>query len=166
MALPARTNQTQVSRMDPMAELNRVQDRLSHLIDVWSWPSFFEDGAALADVEETDDAYLVELDLPGVDKSDIEIQLVGHRLIVSGVRKERERKGVLRHRTRTVDFGMRSYYPVTWTLHRYQQVWLTACSPCVWLGRPVRSRRPSRSAAAEMLVVEPKRSRPVTANSH
>jgi HSP20 family protein len=102
MALPARTNQTQLSRMDPMAELNRVQDRLSHLIDVWSWPSFFEDGAALADVEETDDAYLVELDLPGVDKSDIEIQLAGRRLIVSGVRKERERKGVLRHRTRTV----------------------------------------------------------------
>jgi HSP20 family protein len=102
MALPVRTNQKQPSRVDPMAELNQVQDRLSHLIDVWSWPSFFEDGAALADVEETDDAYLVELDLPGVDKSDIEIKLMGHRLIVSGVRKERERKGVLRHQTRAV----------------------------------------------------------------
>ncbi|HEY2563096.1 MAG TPA: Hsp20/alpha crystallin family protein [Acidimicrobiales bacterium] len=89
-----------------MAELDRMQDRLSQLIDVWSWPSFFEDGAALADVEEPDDAYLdaylVELDVPGVDKSDLEIQLVRHRLIVSGVRKEGEHRGVLRHRTRTV----------------------------------------------------------------
>ena len=93
MALPARNNQMQPSRVDPMAELSRVQDRLSHLVDVWSWPSFFEDGAALADVEETDDAYLVELDLPGVNKSDIDIQLVGRRLIVSGERKETRTQG-------------------------------------------------------------------------
>ena len=103
MALPVRrSNPVAPARMDPMDELTQMQDRLSRLMDVWSWPSFFEDGAALADVEETDDAYIVELDLPGVEKSDIDIEMAGRRLIVSGERKEKERKGILRHRARTV----------------------------------------------------------------
>jgi HSP20 family protein len=103
MALPVRrSNPVVPARMDPMYELTQMQNRLSRLMDVWSWPSFFEDGAALADVEETDDAYIVELDLPGVEKSDIDIEIAGRRLIVSGERKEKERKGILRHRARTV----------------------------------------------------------------
>jgi len=88
--------------LDPVGELSQVNDRLSRLLDVWSWPSLFEDGASLADIEETDDSYIVELDLPGIDKSDIDVEMVGRRLIVSGERKEKERKGVLRHRARTV----------------------------------------------------------------
>src|SRR3982074_1383108 len=103
MALPVRrSNPVAPARMDPMDELTQMQDRLSRLMDVWSWPCFFEDGGALADVEETDDAYIVELDLPGVEKSDIDIEIAGRRLVVSGERKEKERKGILPHRARTV----------------------------------------------------------------
>src|ERR1700730_16530530 len=102
MALPVRRSTRVPARMDPMDELSQVQNRLSRLMDVWSWPSFFEDGAALTNIEETDDAYIVDLDLPGVDKSDVDIEVAGRRLIVSGERKERERKGILRHRARTV----------------------------------------------------------------
>ena len=53
-------------------------------------------------MEESDDAYTIELDLPGVDKDDIDIEVAGRRLVVSGERKEKERVGVLRRQTRTV----------------------------------------------------------------
>jgi HSP20 family protein len=56
----------------------------------------------LADIYEADDAYVVELDLPGVTRGDIDIELAGRRLIVTGERKEKERTGILRRRTRRV----------------------------------------------------------------
>lgn len=56
----------------------------------------------IADVEETDDAYLVELDLAGVKREDVEVTASGRRLTVSGTRKEKERVGFLRRRNRTV----------------------------------------------------------------
>ena len=56
----------------------------------------------LADLEETDDAYLVEIELPGVKRDDVAVEVAGRRLTVSGERKERQRVGILRRRTRTV----------------------------------------------------------------
>jgi HSP20 family protein len=56
----------------------------------------------LADVEETDDAYMLEVELSGVDKKDIDISSTGRRLTITGERKEKERTGVLRRRTRSV----------------------------------------------------------------
>ncbi len=56
----------------------------------------------LADVEETDDAYVVEIELPGVDRKDIEVLTAGRRLTVTGERREKERVGILRRRTRKV----------------------------------------------------------------
>lgn len=55
-----------------------------------------------ADLEETDDAFVVEVELPGVKREDVEVELVGRRLTVHGERKERERVGILRRRTRRV----------------------------------------------------------------
>lgn len=55
-----------------------------------------------ADVEETPDAYLVEIDLAGVKRNDVEVTTDGRRLTVRGERKEKERTGFLRRRTRTV----------------------------------------------------------------
>jgi len=64
----------------------------------------FERGLAAftppADVEETDDAYIVEVELPGVTRDDIEVDLAGRVLTITGERKEKERVGVLRRRTR------------------------------------------------------------------
>jgi HSP20 family protein len=54
-----------------------------------------------ADVEETAEAYLVELELPGVEQEDISVELSGE-LAVSGEVKERERVGFLRTKTRRV----------------------------------------------------------------
>jgi HSP20 family protein len=53
-------------------------------------------------VEERDDAYVVELELPGVREEDIEVTLSGRRLTVDGEGKEKERVGLLRRRTRSI----------------------------------------------------------------
>ncbi len=55
-----------------------------------------------ADVEETAEAYLVELEVPGVKREDISVEFGGGELAVSGEVEERERVGFLRTRTRPV----------------------------------------------------------------
>jgi HSP20 family protein len=93
-------------RYEPFAEFNRLTQQLAQLFDS-QWPELpsvlgREGFSPPADVEETDDAYLVELDLPGVDKGEIDIEATGRRLVVRGERKEKERVGLLRRQTRTV----------------------------------------------------------------
>ena len=105
MALPVRRHDdSESSRWEPLAELSRLNQQLQRYVDNWrDLPSLFGEGfAPLADVEETDDAFVVEIDLAGVKKDDVDIELSGRRLVVSGERKERERVGILRKRTRTV----------------------------------------------------------------
>jgi HSP20 family protein len=64
------------------------------------------------DIEETEDAWILEADLPGVRRKDINVEVRDGELLVSGEIKERERKGVLRHRTRqTGEFEIRVALP-------------------------------------------------------
>jgi HSP20 family protein len=87
---------------DPFDELDRLSQQLR------SWSRFGgptnsgADFIPLVDIEETEDAYVAELDLPGVGRDDVNVELSGRRLVVRGERKEKERKGVLRSRTRRV----------------------------------------------------------------
>ncbi len=58
--------------------------------------------APAADVEETADAFVVEIELAGIKKTEVNIEVSGRRLTVTGERKERERRGTVRRRTRSV----------------------------------------------------------------
>jgi HSP20 family protein len=94
------------ARYDPFTELDRLTQQMSRLFDT-QWPDLpslvGQTGfTPLADVEETDDAYLIDMDLPDVRREDLDIEVTGRRLVVSGERKEKEREGLLRRRTRTV----------------------------------------------------------------
>jgi len=53
------------------------------------------------DLSESSDAYNLEIDLPGVEKGDITIDVNERRVSVSGTRASKERVGVLRRTTRT-----------------------------------------------------------------
>jgi HSP20 family protein len=65
-----------------------------------------------ADVTETDSAYIIEVELPGVRREDVDVELNGNELVVSGELKEREREGILRRRTRKVgEFEFRVTLP-------------------------------------------------------
>ncbi|EFC82634.1 Hsp20/alpha crystallin family protein [Parafrankia sp. EUN1f] len=52
------------------------------------------------DIEETDDAFIVELELPGVRSEDLSIDLRDNELTVSGEVREREARGTLRRQGR------------------------------------------------------------------
>lgn len=54
----------------------------------------------LAEVTEADDAFHVEIELPGVKSKDIDVEANGQELVVTGEIKEKERKGILRRSTR------------------------------------------------------------------
>jgi HSP20 family protein len=102
MALAIRRNgDAEAERWDPLGELNRLTQQLSGYLGM-QLPSIGEGFTPLADVEESDDAYTVELELPGVKKDDISVEVSERRVVVSGERKERERTGILRRRTRSV----------------------------------------------------------------
>ena len=102
MALPARRSADgETGRWDPFDELNRLTQQLGGYLGM-DVPPLGEGFTPLADIEESEDAYTVELELPGVKKDDISVEVSGRRLVVSGERKERERVGILRRRTRSV----------------------------------------------------------------
>ncbi len=112
MELPIRRRQPSDAPDDPWAELRRLQERLAPQLGDWDdlTPLVTEGFVPLADVEESDDAYLVEIELPGIKREDVSVEVSGRRLSVSGERKERERVGILRKRTRSVG---RFQYQVT-----------------------------------------------------
>ncbi|HZX02818.1 Hsp20/alpha crystallin family protein [Kribbella sp.] len=104
MALPARTARNDTTRWDPAGEFERLTQQLSRLFDDrWAdVPSMLREGfTPLADLEETDNAYVLEVELPGVKKKEINIDLDGRRLVISGERPEQQRTGWLRRQTRS-----------------------------------------------------------------
>jgi HSP20 family protein len=109
MTLPVRSRPRAVAGWDPLRELDELADRVNRL-----WEAGFDGGlqdwAPLADVEETDDFYVVEIDLPGVKRDEVDIQLTDRQLTVAGEVTEKERTGILRRRTRRVG---RFQYSVT-----------------------------------------------------
>ena len=97
-----RRNSSQDISQGPFAEFDRLAGQLRAVMG-FSDPTFTEAGfTPLADIEETDDAYLIEVDLPGVRREDVRVEFLGNRLVISGERKERERKGIVHGRTRWV----------------------------------------------------------------
>jgi HSP20 family protein len=65
-----------------------------------------------ADIVETKSAYLIEVELPGVRREDVDVNLNGNELVVAGEVKERKREGLFRHRTRRVgEFELRVALP-------------------------------------------------------
>ncbi|SDD13662.1 Hsp20/alpha crystallin family protein [Actinokineospora iranica] len=113
MALPAVRSGNQVGRWDPFREFEDLYSQLGRWMD--SALGRLDQGIAwapLADVTEVEDAYVVEVDLPGVKREDVAIELVGNDLVVTGELKQKERQGLLRHRTRrTGEFSYRVTLP-------------------------------------------------------
>ncbi|GAB2888748.1 Hsp20/alpha crystallin family protein [Streptomyces mayteni] len=68
--------------------------------------------APLADLTELDDAYLIECELPGIRREDVDIELDERQLVISGEFAEQERKGTLHRGTRrTGRFEYRTMLP-------------------------------------------------------
>ena len=66
--------------------------------ELWREGSLME--APDFDMKETDNAFILKADLPGIESKDLDIQLIKNRLTVSGSRaEEKERKGETYHIT-------------------------------------------------------------------
>jgi HSP20 family protein len=91
--------QRPAQRWDPLRELAELHERLGGMIEPGGTPATW---TPPVDIIEDDEAWVVEAELPGVDRKDISIELRDNELEISGEIKERERKGILRRRTRRV----------------------------------------------------------------
>jgi HSP20 family protein len=84
---------------NPASEFEDLQERMGQLMQsmfdgdggVWTPP---------VDIEETEDAWVVEAEVPGARRDDIDVQVRDNEVMITGEIKERERKGMLRRRTR------------------------------------------------------------------
>jgi HSP20 family protein len=105
--LPERRHGASAERWEPMSELDQMSERMRRFLDQtfssfgWAPPLIERAGwSPPVDLEELDDAYVVEADLPGVRREDVEIELVGNELAITGEVKEQERKGTVRRQSR------------------------------------------------------------------
>jgi HSP20 family protein len=89
-------------RWDPSSNLQSLTEDFDRWLESMAQISPSDVFIPMADVEETDDAYIVDVELPGVRKEDIDVTISGRRLSITGERKEKEREGILRRRTRNV----------------------------------------------------------------
>jgi HSP20 family protein len=96
-------------RGDPVAEFEQLQDQMGQIINTFLRdPLLGGTGqqapvwVPAADLEEMDDAYVLEMEVPGVNKEDVNIELRDNEVRISGEVKDKERKGMLRRQTRRV----------------------------------------------------------------
>jgi HSP20 family protein len=123
-ALPVRRGGRNTNTMvvNPSREFEDIYDRMGQLMNFAFGlsPATLADvpWVPLADLSETDDAYVVKAELPGVNKNQVNIQLQDREIVISGEFREPETgdgkgDGTRRHRStrRTGQFELRTYLP-------------------------------------------------------
>ncbi|EWM19144.1 Hsp20/alpha crystallin family protein [Kutzneria sp. 744] len=102
MTLPVGRSAHMLGRWDPFREFEDIYGQLGRWLDAAAGriDERLRTWTPLADVSETAEEYLVEVDLPGVARDDVAIDLVGNELVIDGEIKDREREGVFRQRAR------------------------------------------------------------------
>ena len=110
MTLSVKSAARQARPSGEFENLYAGMDRLAQ----WAFGGHTGVGAWLpaADIVETDSAYVIEIELPGVRREDVDVHLNGNELVVTGEVKERKREGLFRRRTRRVgEFEFRVTLP-------------------------------------------------------
>jgi HSP20 family protein len=94
----------QQQRRTPFTEIEQIGERMRQMLE----ETFGELASATGvwvpavDIEEQDDAWVLELEVPGVKREAVNIEMVGNELTVTGEIKVRERTGIVRRKTRRV----------------------------------------------------------------
>ena len=115
--LPVRRSSGQnLTVVNPSREFEDIYDRMGQLMNLAFGlaPVNVAEGPwlPLADVSETDDAYVVEVDLPGANRDQIDIQVQDRELVITGEIPESEQQGRRHRRTRrTGRFEFHTYLP-------------------------------------------------------
>jgi HSP20 family protein len=85
---------TALTRWDPFAEMDQLQNRLAYWFDQPSRAESEVTWAPAIDVCETNEEYIVKADLPEVTKDNLSVTLENGVLTISGERKFTEQEGV------------------------------------------------------------------------
>jgi len=104
-ALSERRTRDTSERTQPLNDVERLRRMLDQTFGSFGLPGLMTEAVGWSppvDIEEQDDAYVIEAELPGVQKDDVNIELQSNELMVTGEIKEREREGILRKRTRRI----------------------------------------------------------------
>jgi HSP20 family protein len=90
-------------RWDPRREIEDLTGRFNQLMtgflgepggpSVWAVPM-------PVDIEETDEAYVIDVDLPNVDPQQVDLEIRGDELRITGTFQQRQRGGVMRRQDR------------------------------------------------------------------
>ena len=118
-SLPIRRTGRNQTLMNPTREFEDIYDRMGQLMNFtfggltpvalagMPW-------APLGDVSETDDAYIARVELPGVNKDQVDVQLQGGELVITGeIPEDSGQEGGRRHRStrHSGRFEFRAYLP-------------------------------------------------------
>jgi HSP20 family protein len=82
------------------AEFDELWERMNRLMEGAAAVPAGLAWSPAADLRETDDAYVIEAELPGVKRDDIHIEMNDREVRITGECGEQEREGVLRRSTR------------------------------------------------------------------
>jgi HSP20 family protein len=88
---------------DPFAEFDDLYQRMGQLVNTafgGLWQAGGQAWAPAADLSETEDAYVAEVELPGISKDDIHVELNGQELAITGEYKDAGTSGQALHRAR------------------------------------------------------------------
>ena len=127
-ALPVRRGGRNTTLVNPSREFEEIYDRMGQLMNFafGLTPAALADmpWVPLADLSETDEAYVIKAELPGVNKDQVNIQLQDRELVINGEIPEPEDSkgdgkengdgdGSRRHGStrRTGRFELRTYLP-------------------------------------------------------
>src|SRR5579875_171096 len=111
----ARSGPRAAGQWDPFGELEDLYQRMGRLMDSaldGLWQPWGQAWAPAADLSETADAYIAEVELPGVRKDDISVEVTGQELTVTGEYRQAGAGGrVLRRARRAGRFEYRVTLP-------------------------------------------------------
>ena len=115
--LPARQSARNVTMIDPSREFEDIYDRMGQLItmafgDLPAGQVLNAPWRPLANISETDDGYQVEVELPGVNKDQLNVELNDRELAITGeVAEPKQEDGSGPHRSPGQDLWSSSGTP-------------------------------------------------------
>jgi HSP20 family protein len=108
MAVPVLHRDTHHARPaagEPMRDLQQIQEQTFQLLQSVLGASPFAGAGPwvpAVDIEETEDSWILEAELPGIKSDGIDIEAHDNEIQITGEIVEKERAGILRRRTRRV----------------------------------------------------------------
>jgi HSP20 family protein len=114
--LPARSGGRNMTLINPTREFEDIYDRMGQLVnlafgDVAPAQLMDVPWVPLADLAETDDSYVIRVDLPGVRKDQLDMQLQDRELVISGEVADEPQGRRHRSNRRTGRFEYRTILP-------------------------------------------------------